>query len=353
MTDQLLIDTADRLFAATCTHAAVQDAERDGWAPDVWQAVADAGFPWVSIAEAAGGSGRDVDRRRRHRPHRRQLRRADSARRDRPARRLARLGRRACRCPTARSPSCPANRATRSRCPAARYRAAPSRVAWGRRAERVVALLADGDGWVVASIAAGGGDRRARHQPRRRATGHARLRPAPPPTSRRRPRGHRPGCAAAAGRTDAGAHDGGRPRSDEPADRRVHAGSGASSASPSRSSRPSSSTSSTARSRRRSSRWPPRSPPPPPSGVRPSSRSPPPRSSPGRPPRPRRRAAHQAHGAMGMTQEYPLQHLSRRLWSWRQRVRRRHVVERPARPGVRRRRRRRSSTRRSRAVRAS
>ena len=53
------------------------------------------------------------------------------------------------------------------------------------------------------------------------------------------------------------------------------------------------------------------------------------------------RAAHQAHGAMGMTQEYPLQHLSRRLWSWRQRVRRRHVVERPARPGVGRRRRRR------------
>jgi acyl-CoA dehydrogenase len=29
------------------------------------------------------------------------------------------------------------------------------------------------------------------------------------------------------------------------------------------------------------------------------------------------RAAHQAHGAMGMTQEYPLHHLSRRLWAWR------------------------------------
>jgi acyl-CoA dehydrogenase len=29
------------------------------------------------------------------------------------------------------------------------------------------------------------------------------------------------------------------------------------------------------------------------------------------------RAAHQAHGAMGMTQEYPLQHLSRRMWAWR------------------------------------
>jgi acyl-CoA dehydrogenase len=30
------------------------------------------------------------------------------------------------------------------------------------------------------------------------------------------------------------------------------------------------------------------------------------------------RAAHQVHGAMGMTQEYRLHHLSRRLWAWRQ-----------------------------------
>src|SRR2546430_917720 len=29
------------------------------------------------------------------------------------------------------------------------------------------------------------------------------------------------------------------------------------------------------------------------------------------------RAAHQAHGAMGVTREYPLHHLTRRLWSWR------------------------------------
>jgi acyl-CoA dehydrogenase len=28
------------------------------------------------------------------------------------------------------------------------------------------------------------------------------------------------------------------------------------------------------------------------------------------------KAAHQAHGAMGMTREYPLHQLSRRLWSW-------------------------------------
>ena len=29
------------------------------------------------------------------------------------------------------------------------------------------------------------------------------------------------------------------------------------------------------------------------------------------------RAAHQAHGAMGVTREYPLHQLSRRLWAWR------------------------------------
>jgi acyl-CoA dehydrogenase len=29
------------------------------------------------------------------------------------------------------------------------------------------------------------------------------------------------------------------------------------------------------------------------------------------------RACHQAHGAMGMTREYGLHHLSRRLWAWR------------------------------------
>ena len=28
-------------------------------------------------------------------------------------------------------------------------------------------------------------------------------------------------------------------------------------------------------------------------------------------------AAHQAHGAIGMTKEYPLHYLTRRLWAWR------------------------------------
>ena len=54
-----------------------------------------------------------------------------------------------------------------------------------------------------------------------------------------------------------------------------------------------------------------------PIAARPPSRSRRRRCWPGRRRRTATRAAHQAHGAIGMTQEYPLQHLSRRLWSWR------------------------------------
>lgn len=56
-TDPLLIETATRAFADTCTHAAIQDAERDGWAPTVWGAAAAIGLPWVGVAEPAGGAG--------------------------------------------------------------------------------------------------------------------------------------------------------------------------------------------------------------------------------------------------------------------------------------------------------
>jgi acyl-CoA dehydrogenase len=57
MTDPLLLDTADRVFAATSTFEAVQRAERDGWAPGVWDAVAEIGLPWIGIPEEAGGQG--------------------------------------------------------------------------------------------------------------------------------------------------------------------------------------------------------------------------------------------------------------------------------------------------------
>src|ERR1700722_19820496 len=35
-------------------------AERDGFAPDAWAAVAEAGLPWISVPEEAGGEGGDL-----------------------------------------------------------------------------------------------------------------------------------------------------------------------------------------------------------------------------------------------------------------------------------------------------
>jgi acyl-CoA dehydrogenase len=55
--DPLLVDTVERLLAAVSTFDEVEHAETDGWSATVWQAIADAGFPWVGIDEAAGGSG--------------------------------------------------------------------------------------------------------------------------------------------------------------------------------------------------------------------------------------------------------------------------------------------------------
>ena len=39
------------------TQDEVEHAEADGWSKLTWDALADAGFPWVGIAEANGGSG--------------------------------------------------------------------------------------------------------------------------------------------------------------------------------------------------------------------------------------------------------------------------------------------------------
>ncbi|MFV0524443.1 MAG: acyl-CoA dehydrogenase family protein [Acidimicrobiales bacterium] len=58
--DDLLIDSASRLFSEVCSFDTVQAAEAAGWAPDVWAAVADAGFAWIGVPEEAGGSGGTV-----------------------------------------------------------------------------------------------------------------------------------------------------------------------------------------------------------------------------------------------------------------------------------------------------
>src|ERR1700735_4888634 len=60
MTDSLLTDTVGEIFAAVCTDDVLRAAERDGFAPRAWAAVAEAGLPWISVPEEAGGEGGDL-----------------------------------------------------------------------------------------------------------------------------------------------------------------------------------------------------------------------------------------------------------------------------------------------------
>ncbi len=55
--DPTLVETLERLLTATCTHEAIQEAEAVGWAPKIWESLAATGAPWVGVAESAGGSG--------------------------------------------------------------------------------------------------------------------------------------------------------------------------------------------------------------------------------------------------------------------------------------------------------
>ena len=148
MTDQLLLDAAERLFADTCTHPVVQDAERDGWAPTVWHAVADAGFPWVSIAESAGGSGGTLTDAAAI------LTIAGAHAAPVPLAETGLLGGwllAAAGLPLPEGPVTVAHRGELSRS-GATVSGRATHVAWGRRAQRVVGLVADGDGWLVASV---------------------------------------------------------------------------------------------------------------------------------------------------------------------------------------------------------
>ncbi len=55
--DPLLVETVDRLLDQVCTEAVVEQAEHDGWCSTVWDGLTEAGFTRISIPEAAGGSG--------------------------------------------------------------------------------------------------------------------------------------------------------------------------------------------------------------------------------------------------------------------------------------------------------
>jgi len=56
-TDELVLSTADRILAESCTFEAIEQAELDGWAPSVWEPLAQAGLTQVGVSEEAGGVG--------------------------------------------------------------------------------------------------------------------------------------------------------------------------------------------------------------------------------------------------------------------------------------------------------
>jgi acyl-CoA dehydrogenase len=57
MIDPLLTEAVERVLRERCTFDAVQAAEESGWASGVWDAMAEMGLPWISLDEGAGGSG--------------------------------------------------------------------------------------------------------------------------------------------------------------------------------------------------------------------------------------------------------------------------------------------------------
>jgi acyl-CoA dehydrogenase len=56
----LLEETLNRLFTERSGPEQRQAAEAEGWAGPCWDALSEAGLPWVGVPESAGGSGGDV-----------------------------------------------------------------------------------------------------------------------------------------------------------------------------------------------------------------------------------------------------------------------------------------------------
>lgn len=151
--DGMLVDTADRLFAALGDADGHQEAERTGWAADMWSAVAELGLPWIGVAEEAGGQGGTLG------DALAVLRRAGAHALPLP---LAETGLLAgwllagAGVPVPAGPLSPVpGRAEDTLCLRDwRLYGTAHRVPWARDAELVVALLPDGDGWQVAAAPA-------------------------------------------------------------------------------------------------------------------------------------------------------------------------------------------------------
>jgi acyl-CoA dehydrogenase len=57
---ELVGEAVGELLRDRCTQETVAAAERTGWVPELWAALSEGGFPWVSVPEEAGGVGGSV-----------------------------------------------------------------------------------------------------------------------------------------------------------------------------------------------------------------------------------------------------------------------------------------------------
>jgi acyl-CoA dehydrogenase len=54
------VERAEGIFDASWTERAQREAAEDGWAPALWAALVDAGLPWLSVHQSSGGAGGSV-----------------------------------------------------------------------------------------------------------------------------------------------------------------------------------------------------------------------------------------------------------------------------------------------------
>jgi acyl-CoA dehydrogenase len=146
--DSLLGESVERILSSTCGPEVVARAEDDGWCAGVWDRLAVGGFPWVAVPEEAGGSGGTV---------------ADAVAV------LAAVGRHAAPVPLAETgmvggwllaraslgvPDGPCSVVTRlDACELVDGRVVGTGVVpWARRVQRIVALVSDGSVWLVTAV---------------------------------------------------------------------------------------------------------------------------------------------------------------------------------------------------------
>jgi acyl-CoA dehydrogenase len=59
-TTALIDETVDRLLSSVVDHDTIEAAEAERWSARTWDPLAEAGFPWVGVPETSGGSGGSI-----------------------------------------------------------------------------------------------------------------------------------------------------------------------------------------------------------------------------------------------------------------------------------------------------